>query len=208
MVWVVAFLLAAVLIAGSASLFRHSERRSIDAMPVYGKVPDFRFTTQEGKTLTRADLLGKVWVADFIFTRCPGPCPLMSAKMAEVSRELSKSNDAMIVSVSIDPENDTPEVLKAYAARFEADPKRWVFLTGPKQEIQDFTTKGMLQALSTDPAGVPTHSTRFLLIDREGRIRGSRHLDEPELIQKLLMDIGSLLRDSSTVEPSTTPSAT
>jgi len=128
--------------------------------------------------------------------------------MAEVSRELSKSNDAMIVSVSIDPENDTPEVLKAYAARFEADPKRWVFLTGPKQEIQDFTTKGMLQALSTDPAGVPTHSTRFLLIDREGRIRGSRHLDEPELIQKLLMDIGSLLRDSSTVEPSTTPSAT
>lgn len=207
MAWVVTFVVAAVLIAGAAALFHHSERRSSESLPVLGNVPDFRFTTQEGKTLTRADLLGKVWVADFIFTRCPGPCPVMSSKMAEVSRELNKANDVRLVSVSIDPEHDTPEVLSRYAAHLQADPNRWIFLTGPQKEIQEFTTKGMLQALVTDPAGVPTHSTRFLLIDREGRIRKTRTLDEPELVQKLLMDIGSLLRDSSVSEASPNPTA-
>ncbi len=206
MAWVAAFLVAAVLIIGAALLFRHSEQRGAEPLPVYGKVPEFRFTTQEGKTLTRSDLLGKVWVADFIFTRCPGPCPLMSSRMAEVAQELTKANDVRLVSVSIDPEYDTPEVLSEYAAHLHADPKRWIFLTGPKKEIQEFTTKGMLQALATDPAGVPTHSTRFMVIDREGRIRTTHHLDEPELTQKLLMDIGSLLRDSSVRQAS--PSST
>ena len=207
MAWVVTFLVVAVLIAGAATLFRHSERKSSDPFPVIADVPDFHFTTQEGKTLSRSDLLGKVWVADFIFTRCPGPCPMMSARMAEVSRELTKANDVRLVSVSIDPEHDTPEVLSNYATHLQADPKHWIFLTGPKKEIQDFTTRGMLQALATDPSGIPTHSTRFLVIDREGRIRKTRNLDEPELVQKLLMDIGSLLRDSSTVGSSDTLTA-
>ena len=195
--WVVAFLVAALLIAGAFRLFRYSERTSSDDLAVIGTVPDFRFTTQEGKTLTRADLLGKVWVADFIFTRCPGPCPLMSSRMAEISKELRKAKDVRLVSVSIDPTHDTPPVLAEYAARLGADPNRWIFLTGPAKEIESFTTKGMLQVLATDPAGVPTHSTRFLVIDREGRIRNARKLDEPELVQKLFMDIGGLLREHS-----------
>ena len=204
MAWVVAFVLASLLIAGSAMLFRHAERRTSDALPPIGTVPDFIFTTQDGKTMTKADLLGKVWVADFIFTRCPGPCPIMSARMAEVSRELSKADDVRLVSISVDPEHDTPAVLKDYATRLMADPKHWIFLTGPKREIQDFTTHGMLQALATDPSGNPTHSTRFLLIDREGQIRNTRNLDEPELVQKLLMDIGDLLRETSSVTASQT----
>ena len=204
MAWVVAFVVAGLLIAGAASLFRHSERRTTDSLPPIGTVPDFSFTTQEGKTLTKADLLGKVWVADFIFTRCPGPCPIMSARMAEVSRELTKTDDVRLVSVSIDPEHDNPAVLKEYASRLMADPKHWIFLTGPKKEIRDFTTHGMLQALATDPSGTPTHSTRFLLIDREGRIRSTRNLEEPELVQKLLMDIGDLLRETSPIRDSNT----
>ena len=205
MAWVVAFVAAAILVLGSATRFRHSERKTSDELPTLGSVPDFHFTTQNRKEFSRADLLGKVWVADFFFTRCPGPCPIMSARMAEISRELTKADDVRLVSVSIDPEHDTPEVLADYAARLQADPKRWIFLTGPKSEIEQFTTKGMLQALATDSSGTPTHSTRFLVIDRDGQIRKTRNLDEPELVQKLLIDIGGLLREASNGKVSEKP---
>jgi len=204
MAWVIAFLVAGLLIAGANRLFRGSERKTTDANLVIGTVPDFKFTTQDGSMLSKADLLGKVWVVDFFFTRCPGPCPVMSSRMAEISKELKKAKDVRLVSVSIDPENDTPAVLSAYAKRLNADPSRWSFLTGPKKEIDEFTTKGMLQVLATDPAGVPTHSTRFLVVDRQGRIRSARKLEEPELVQKLLIDIGSLLREPKAVQ--STPS--
>jgi protein SCO1/2 len=201
--WVVAFLVALVLITAAARIFKASERRDIEETVPLGNVPEFRFTTQEGKPLTRADLLGKVWIVDFFFTRCPGPCPVMTSRMAEVSRALNKTKDVRLVSISIDPTHDTPEVLAQYASRLNADPGRWIFLTGPQKEIEDFTQRGMLQVLAKDPNNVPTHSTRFLVIDREGRIRKSRNLDEPELVQKLFMDIGGLLREpiSGTASP-------
>jgi len=164
-------------------------------MPPIGEIPAFRFTTQEGKTLTKEDLLGKVWVADFIFTRCSGPCPMMTSRMAELVKGLAKTQDVRVISVSVDPEHDTPEVLREYASRMTADPSKWIFLTGPKPEIEEFARKGMFQVLSYDGKGIPTHSTRFLVIDREGRIRSARKLDEPELVQKLFMDIGNLLRE-------------
>ena len=208
MAWVVTFIISSVLIVGAAMLFRHAERRTSDPMPPIATVPDFSFTTQDGKTFTKADLLGKVWVADFIFTRCPGPCPIMSARMAEVSHELSKADDVRLVSFTIDPDHDTSAVLKDYANRMMADQKHWIFLTGSKQEITEFTTHGMLQALAVDPTGLPTHSTRFLLVDRAGQIRNTRNLDEPELVQKLLMDIGGLLREnpfSKVAQPNATP---
>ena len=194
-VWVITFLVAIGLIAGASKLFRSSERRGYDETPAIGTVPDFHFATQDGKTLTRQDLLGKVWVIDFFFTRCPGPCPVMSSRLAEISKELKKAKDVRLVSLSIDPEHDTPAVLNEYAAKVGADPDRWIFLTGPKNQVEEFTTKGMLQALSNADPATPVHSTRFLVIDRQGRIRSARKLDEPELVQKLLMDIGNLLRE-------------
>ena len=193
--WVITFLVAIGLIAGASKLFRSSERRGYDETPAIGTVPDFHFATQDGKTLTRQDLLGKVWVIDFFFTRCPGPCPVMSSRLAEISKELKKAKDVRLVSLSIDPEHDTPAVLNEYAAKVGADPDRWIFLTGPKNQVEEFTTKGMLQALSNADPATPVHSTRFLVIDRQGRIRSARKLDEPELVQKLLMDIGNLLRE-------------
>jgi protein SCO1/2 len=194
-VWVITFLVAIGLIAGASKLFRSSERRGYDETPAIGTVPDFHFATQDGKPLTRQDLLGKVWVIDFFFTRCPGPCPVMSSRLAEISKELKKAKDVRLVSLSIDPEHDTPAVLNEYAAKVGADPDRWIFLTGPKNQVEEFTTKGMLQALSNADPATPVHSTRFLVIDRQGRIRSARKLDEPELVQKLLMDIGNLLRE-------------
>lgn len=207
MVWVVTFVVAACLITASYRLFRGAEKRTSEVMDSIGTVPDFHFTTQDGKPFSRADLLGKVCVIDFFFTHCQGPCPVMSSRLAEVSKELKKAEDVRLVSISIDPESDTPAVLAQYASRLQADTNRWIFLTGPTQEIRDFTTKGMLQALAVDGSGTPTHSTRFLLIDREGRIRKTRNLDEPELVQKLLIDIGDLLRETIPSKEASKPSA-
>jgi len=195
MAWVMTFLVVMVLISGAVRMFRSSEHRGYDETPAIGTVPDFHFITQEGNPFTRADLLGKVWVIDFFFTRCPGPCPMMSSRLAEISKELKKAKDVRLVSLSIDPEHDTPAVLKEYARRFNVDPNRWIFLTGPTNQVHEFTTKGMLQALSTADPAAPVHSTRFLVIDRQGQIRIARKLDEPELVQKLLIDIGNLLRE-------------
>ena len=205
MAWVMTFLVVMVLIAGAGRMFRSSEHRGYDETPAIGTVPDFHFITQEGKPFTRADLLGKVWVIDFFFTRCPGPCPMMSSRFAEISKELKKVKDVRLVSLSIDPEHDTPAVLKEYAAHLEADPERWIFLTGPSNQVEEFTTKGMLQALTSNPSNPANtvHSTRFLVIDRQGQIRLARKLDEPELVQKLLIDIGNLLREP--YKDSTTP---
>jgi protein SCO1 len=194
--WVIAFAVAGLLIFGASRLFKSSERRDVDAMPPIGEVPSFSFTTQEGKTLTKEDLLGKVWVADFVFTRCNGPCPVMTSRMAELAKGLAKAKDVRVVSISVDPEYDTPAVLKEYSERMLADPSQWTFLTGPKLEIDEFARKGMFQVLAYDGKGVPTHSTRFLVIDREGKIRKTRSLDEPELVQKLLIDVGDLLRET------------
>jgi len=202
MAWVMTFLVVMVLISGAVRMFRSSEHRGYDETPAIGTVPDFHFITQEGNPFTRADLLGKVWVIDFFFTRCPGPCPMMSSRLAEISKELKKAKDVRLVSLSIDPEHDTPAVLKEYARRFNVDPNRWIFLTGPTNQVHEFTTKGMLQALSTADPAAPVHSTRFLVIDRQGQIRIARKLDEPELVQKLLIDIGNLLR-----EPCSNPTA-
>ena len=203
--WVIAFVVAGILIFGASRLFRSSERHDVEAMPPIGEIPAFRFTTQEGKSLTKEDLIGKVWVADFVFTRCNGPCPVMTSRMAELAKGLAKAKDVRVVSISVDPEHDTPAVLADYASRMDADPSRWIFLTGPKPEIDAFARKGMFQALAYDDKGVPTHSTRFLVIDRAGRIRRTRNLDEPELVQKLFMDIGSLLRESDGGKPSSSP---
>ena len=203
--WVIAFAVAGVLIFGASRLFRSSERHDVEAMPPIGEIPAFRFTTQEGKSLTKEDLIGKVWVADFVFTRCNGPCPVMTSRMAELAKGLAKAKDVRVVSISVDPEHDTPAVLADYASRMDADPSRWIFLTGPKPEIDAFARKGMFQVLAYDDKGVPTHSTRFLVIDRAGRIRRARNLDEPELVQKLFMDIGNLLRESDGGKPSSSP---
>ena len=199
--WVVAFAAAGLLVFGATKLFKASERRDAEAAAPIGEIPPFRFTTQEGKPLTREGLLGKVWVADFIFTRCGGPCPLMTSRMAELARGLTKAGDVRLVSVTVDPEHDTPAVLADYASRMTADPSRWIFLTGPKPDIDDFARKGMFQVLAYDAKGVPTHSTRFLVVDRQGRIRKTRGLDEPELVQKLFMDIGGLLREPVSGNP-------
>jgi cytochrome oxidase Cu insertion factor (SCO1/SenC/PrrC family) len=171
-----------------------------EPLPEYGQTPDFELTERSGRRVSSAELEGKVWVADFIFTTCAGPCPLMSTHMSALQRATADL-DVQLVSFTVDPETDTPEVLAEYAKRYKADPERWLFLTGAKQALYDMIRKGFLLAVddgSLTEGGKPgpgliTHSVKFVLIDREGRIRGFYSGDAANVVDEILPDIERLL---------------
>jgi len=171
-----------------------------EPLPEYGQTPDFELTERSGRTVSSAELAGKVWVADFIFTSCAGPCPLMSTHMSALQRA-TEDLDIQLVSFTVDPETDTPEVLAEYANRYKADPERWLFLTGAKQALYDMIRKGFLLAVddgSLTEGGKPgpgliTHSVNFVLVDREGRIRGFYSGDAANVVDEILPDLERLL---------------
>ena len=142
-------------------------------------VPPFSLTERSGKTITNHDLAGKIWVADFVYTTCPGPCPLITAGMARVQDAVANDPQVQLVSFTVDPDTDTPPVLAKYADDNGADPNRWWFLTGPKQPLFDLIQKGFLQVVQ-DNAGKPaedgqnkvTHSTYLVLVDGDENVRG------------------------------------
>ena len=168
-------------------------QRSISA---YGTVPGFQLTNQNGQPFGSAQLSGKIWIADFIYTTCPGPCPMISSRMSELQKPLQKT-DVHLVSFSVDPDKDTPEVLRGYADKLQAEPGRWDFVTGAKSAIYKLSHDGFKLAVSDgrDAQGIPVHSTRMVLVDRHGQIRGYYDATEPEAITKLLADTNHLLRE-------------
>jgi protein SCO1/2 len=192
--WAGAFLGFVLAVAMGYSMWQASLRRDVELLPVIRAVPEFSLTDQNGQTVTNADLRGKIWIADFIFTRCKGPCPLMTARMLEMQKALVKTPEVKLVSVTVDPESDTPEELKAYAEANFADPNRWKFLTGDKTVIEKLVTEGFMQHLAEEN-GEPVHGTMFLIVDGNGMVRSARMLEDPELIPKVLMDTGNLLRE-------------
>jgi protein SCO1/2 len=162
----------------------------------YGKVPPFQLTNQTGEVFGSAQLAGKIWIADFIYTTCPGPCPMISTRMGELQKPFEKT-DVQLVSFSVDPEKDTPEVLRKYAENLHADSHRWTFLTGPKSTIYKLSHDGFKLAISddSDAEGIPVHSTRMVLVDRHGQIRGYYDAVGPDAITKLVADTNHLLRE-------------
>jgi protein SCO1/2 len=192
--WAGAFLAFVLAVVMGYSMWRGSERRDVSQLPVIRAVPEFSLTDQDGNTVTKDDLRSKIWIADFIFTRCKGPCPLMTARMLEMQRALVKTPDVKLVSITVDPEHDTPAVLKAYAEANYAEPGRWKFLTGDKTVIEKVVTEGFMQHLDEEN-GEPVHGTMFLVVDGNGMVRSARMLEDPELIPKILMDTGNLMRE-------------
>lgn len=192
--WVLAFAAAVVVLTLGWSQLGKFRRPASPAppLPVLGTMPDFAFTDQNGRPIRRADLAGKICVVDFIFTRCAGPCPVMTSRLAEFQRALDGADDVRLVSVSVDPEYDQPPVLARYAARFGADPARWIFLTGTTADVEKFSTKGMLLALAKDGNGDPMHAQKFVVVDGEGRIRAYRDLNDPALVPTLFRDVENL----------------
>ena len=192
--WAGAFLVFVLLVTMGYSMWQASLRRDVEQLPVIRAVPEFSLADQNGQTVTNADLRGNIWIADFIFTRCKGPCPLMTSRMLEMQKALVKTPEVKLVSVTVDPEYDTPEVLKAYAEANFADSERWKFLTGDKAVIEKLVTEGFMQHLAEEN-GEPIHGTMFLVVDGNGMVRSARMLEDPELLPKILMDTGNLLRE-------------
>lgn len=201
--WIIAFLGAVMLAAFAFSSLQGTRpARIASRLAPIAKVPEFELTDQAGKPFGLEDLRGKIWVADFIFTRCQGPCPVISSRMAELNRKIARAGrNVALVSFSVDPEFDRPEVLADYSAKLGADPSRWKFLTGGREEIEAIVGKGLLQPLTREPDGTPVHSAWIVLVDGEGQLRGYQDGLDPESVQKLLMDIGDLLRESPTGNP-------
>lgn len=159
-------------------------------LPVYAEVPEFGMTAQTGEPFHSELLKGKIWVADFIFTTCTGPCPRMSAQMRRLQEELGGMPEVKLVSFTVDPATDTPDVLAAYAKRFRAEPGRWYFLTGPEATLAQLDKT----AFKLGNEG-RTHSTRFVLVDRRGRIRGYYGASEQDSLKQLLADIRRLVKE-------------
>jgi protein SCO1/2 len=191
-------LLSPFVIAGALLWMRQAQMQALSSrsIPSHGAVPDFQLTNQDGRPFGKADLTGKVWIAGFIFTVCPGPCPMISSRMSDLQKPL-RDTDVHLVSFTVDPETDTPAVLRGYADKLKAQPGRWDFLTGPKAALYDISQNGFKLGVSEDggEAGTPVHSTRLVLVDRKGMIRGYYDALAPDAVTKILADANHLLRD-------------
>lgn len=163
-----------------------------DGLPVLGQVTDFAFTDSENKPFGFSDMQGQVWVADFIFTTCAGICPVMSSNMADLHREFADVDNVKFVSFSVDPETDTPEVMQAYSEIYEADTSSWHFLTSSEDEVHTLAVEGF-KIGSVDDAFI--HSSRFVLVDGAGQIRGYYEGLEDEGLDELRRDLPLLLSE-------------
>lgn len=200
--WSILVLVIGGLVAGFVrQQWRGAERRSFTRLDHFKTVPAFTLTERTGKPFDSASLKGKIWLANFFFAACPGPCPLMNRRMTEIQEDLHKmKGDVRLVSFTIDPEDDTPEVLQRYAKRFQAEEGKWFFLTGERQRIYDVAKGGFMLVVEPEPSapGAPpafVHSTKIALVDRKGEVRGYYDSTHPEVVQQVLLDIGNLLRE-------------
>lgn len=196
--WKVILILIPLVTLALLLLLRQLEVNALRQRTVsaYGVVPTFDLTNQDGRPFGSAQLRGKIWIADFIYTTCPGPCPMISSRMSELQKPLEKT-DVHLVSFTVDPAKDTSQVLRGYAEKLQAEPGRWDFLTGPQSTIYNLSRNGFKLAVSdgSDEEGIPVHSTRMILVDRHGQIRGYYDATEADAITKLVADTSHLLRE-------------
>lgn len=204
---------------GSKANVASTDERPLEGLQVFGTVPPFSLIERSGERVTREDLMGEIWIVNFIYTHCPDTCPLQTANMAQLQRNLEDVRDLRLVSITVDPERDTPPVLKEYADRYGADPSRWLFLTGGKDVIYRLAQEGFRLSV-VDPeqrverrlfAPPPVfahhggsekrfiHSSRFVLVDRQARIRGYYQSNDNEALQRLRRDARTLLRGEKIV---------
>lgn len=170
------------------------------ALPVGAAVPDFSLTEQSGRTVTKADLLGKVWIADFVFTRCSGPCPTLSARMQRLQLQFKDQPDLKLVTFTLDPLEDTPAVLHDYGQRFKADFDRWWFLTtDTESKMHELVKSGFFQTVIPAHGGNELiHSEYLVLIDRKGHIRGAYLGTDFENQPQLVADTLKLMSEPGT----------
>jgi len=177
--WIgISFLFGLLGVIYLVSLLQMSRARE-QPLLVIGLVADFTLTNQDSQVTTLADLTNHVWVGDIIFTRCAGPCPIMTAQMKSLQDALPQSSDAKLVTLTTDPDFDTPPIMKKYGERFGADFNRWTFLTGTKAQIGALATGSLkLSAVPVKPGeqtnsvDLFVHSTIFVVVDKQAQLHG------------------------------------
>jgi protein SCO1/2 len=167
-----------------------------------GRVPDFTLTNQHGQPLSLSNLLGQVWVADVIFTRCPMSCERMTQRMHALEKQVSDRAPVKFVSITTDPGYDSPAVLQKYALRHEADQSRWHFLTGIKSNVYQLSVAGLKFAVLDNtnmvvPDDLFLHSTHFTVVDKRGNIRGVFEGTEDEDRRQLLLAVKKLAKEKN-----------
>jgi protein SCO1/2 len=194
LLWALLSLAIAGLVAFAAA--ERIERARAPELQVLARLPEFRLVNRDGRQIGSAELAGKPFIADFVFTSCPGVCPVLSKRLGELARELPLEQ-VNLVSFTVDPENDTPAALAAYAEKLAAPPQ-WYFLTGEKAALYALIRGGFQlvvddskQAAASDPI---LHSNRFVLVDGDGQIRGYYNAFEPAEVDQLRLDLRRLLR--------------
>lgn len=194
--------LAAVMLAivVTAVMAPRWSRPAAGELPmILGRAPDFTLVNRDGRTLTREALLGSPWVADFVFTRCAISCPRMTSRMAQLEKLWPADSDPVRVSFSVDPEFDTQEILQAYADSWDIEDPRWYFLTGDKEAMRSIVMEGFKLAVEMNPPpGTASpeepilHSTRFVLVDADGAIRGYYDAIQGQEMERLARDLRAL----------------
>jgi len=170
--------------------------------PVLTTLPSFALVDQDGRPFGSTDLEGRVWIASFIFTRCPSVCPAITRKMARVQARVRNLEPALhLVSFSVDPGFDTPERLLAYARSHRASPRMWTFVTGPDDAVRQTVEQGLRvhmgrEADDPSPAGI-SHGTHLVLVDGAGRVRGYYDPDDPAAVDRLVLDAALLVNRGS-----------
>jgi protein SCO1/2 len=190
----------------------------LEKLDQYGQVPDFSLVERSGRPVTIRDLQGRVWVANFIYTQCTETCPTQSLQVSRLQAEFAAEPDLRLVSITVDPERDTPEVLARYAERYQANPERWLFLTGSKRAVYRLAADGFRlsvvdpddprpmsgilrlvtphQALATHGAkGLIIHSSRLVLVDRQAEIRAYHRPDDEQSRARLRQNLRTVLRE-------------
>ena len=204
-VWVALGLVLAGIVAGFVrQQWKGMEQQAVTPLARYNTVPPFTLTERSGQPFDSVTALkGKIWLANFFFTACPGPCLNMNGRMQELQQSLLRDHaDVRLVSFSIAPEADTPEVLRKYAQKFHASPDKWSFLTGSHDLIYNLAEKTFMlptvdqqgKEHDTDQADF-IHSEKIALVDRQGVVRKYFDSTNPEILQQVLTSVGDLLRE-------------
>jgi protein SCO1 len=184
-----------------SEIVRSAAERAADVLPELGSIADFQLTDQKGRSFTGASLDGEPWLAAFMFTRCPTICPVITARMREV-QTLAKQKQVplRLVSFSVDPEFDTPDVLAAYADKYGVDQASWFFATGNNAVIRDTAERGFkLSVEGTASASAPgygiSHGSHLVLVDGKRTIRGYYRSSEPDTVTRIVTDAARLNKE-------------
>ena len=192
---------AALLLAAFAIALVGRSFRPQAPIPVLGHVPEIALVDQRGAPFTQAALVGNVWIADFIFTHCTQTCPKLTARMKEIDAKLpsAERERVRLVSFSVDPENDTPPVLAAYATKAHADPARWSFVTGPSDAMQKTIVDGFKMTAQRTGAGEQDilHGNWLVVGDGAGNIRGYYSAESDVDVDAIVADVKRLAAESS-----------